>query len=323
MSPFLRMLRDEWLYLRYSRAPWVLMAVLLVMAATVGWNASTYARGAYRNYTRAFQEMRDSGENPEAMLTQPANIKMERSGDSEIAVTDNPIRSGFDEVTRTLQSVQPRVLVPNMLGAIALLIGPLAFSAWGVAFATYDYSNRTVKTRAINGSWPRAVLAKIIANAVTVGGVIVAVIAVVSVGARGLTYYATSYMVPNSQVFLAQARVSGEGGGNLLLQAAVTAFVAVVFSTLAFSGGIIFRRMWVPLGIVAAYNLVIPSLGRYDLKNATAVVVRSVFSIGSDLQIIQPVALDVWMAYAILAATFGIAVTVSLFAAKSQSKFVS
>jgi hypothetical protein len=321
MRPLFAMLRDELLYLRYSRAPLVLLAVLLAMAFLIGWNANASVRSAYLDYQQQRRTAAEAGQDPDAMLAKPVHTKVSASGDARVTETDNPVRQSFDEVAWALRDVAPSSLVPAALGAMAVLVGPLAFATWGVLFATYDYSNKTVKLRAANGSWPRAVLAKALANAVTVAAVVAAALLVLEVTAPVFDRYVMG-TVPGADAYLAHAH-TGATSSSVVAQYAVAVFVGVVFSTLGFCGGIIFRRPVVPLAIVVIYNLFVPSLGRYDLKNATAVVIRSVFAFAADLGIISPVPLGRGPAYAILAGLLVVAVAVSAGVAARQSKFVA
>jgi len=278
-------------------------------------------RGAYRDYQQQRRQAIEAGRNPDAMLSRPVHTRVTGSGATRLTQTDNPVRQSFDEVGRVLGAVAPARLVRTALGAMVLLVGPLAFATWGVVFATYDYSNKTVKLKAARGSWPLVILAKAIANAATVTVVLGVALAITEVTARVFNWYVTRSL-PDATAYVAQAR-SAVPPGSLAEQYAVAVFVAVVFSTIGFCGGILFRRALVPLAIVAIYNLFIPSLGRYDLKNATAVTVRGVFSFGSDLEVLSPTPPDPRAAAGVLVAVLAAAVVISLAAARGQSKFVT
>jgi len=320
MTRLSRMLGDEYVYLWYSLTPLVLLAVLLAMVCIDGWNADAAVRSAYRDYLQQRRSATEAGEDPDAMLSLPVHVRVTGSGDAQVTETDNPVRESLDALAGAVRSVRPGVFVPTALGTMTLLVGPLAFSVWGVALATYDYSNKTVKLKAARGPWPQVVGAKIVAGVTTMAAVVAVAVALSEAAAQVLWWYVLRG-VPGHDVSVRLGQPA-HSPTSLIAQYAVAVLVGAVFCTLGVCGGVVFRRSLIPLVIAAVYNLFIPSMGRYDLKNATAVVARGVFSFGRDSQIITPLPLEPALACGILWATLASATAVSLWAAARQSKVV-
>ncbi|MEI6222499.1 MAG: hypothetical protein WCP97_07070 [bacterium] len=321
MKKLLRVFVTDFRFFIHSKAIYVLLALLTIIAVGNALTSLDMLKQNLSNFERTKSEHVANGEDVEKALQDEVHIQENKQSDDSVLVEiDNPVKYDFIQAGRSLFVLTREYYVRNTLEQLIFLFGPIFFPLLGLWFATYEFSNKTVKIRAIQRSWQSTVLAKQIFLIVL--AVAVVCVYAITTGIVGIFIY--NYAVKNVSntgellqgvVFVSHA--------SLFVKILVSTFISSLLLLLGFSLGILFKKMAVPAGIILLYMLSFPIVGPYDLRSLIAVLGHEYFEFQGNFQ--YPLRGDasfmeaVWLLSLLFIALF----VLNLVIAKRQSKYIS
>lgn len=316
------MFRDELAYAFHSRALYVLLALMLLLAGFGAYSTFTRARSAILDYAQTRDEMAAQGVDVDEALTADLNVSQTQENGTTLVQVDNPVRYSYEEVVRSTAALAPADLASGSLATIAFLAGPLLFGLWGVFLATHDFVNKTVKVKAVYKDWRAVAVTKLSVGALGVIVTVVLVAAVATLAAGPLHQYAAS-IASEAVGGLPQAEVPAPAWGDLALQAGVAVMMGLLSLSIGFALGMVSRSPYVPIASVLVYNVFVPVLGRYDPKNLGLALGHAVFTSGGVLQLAPARPVPIGAASGLIAGLCIAAAAVAVASAHFQSKYVS
>lgn len=321
MKTKLKMLKNEVLYLLYSKIIFIFFVALMGVLLLNAYGTVHALKSAAKHFESTKQYYIKQGEDIEQVLKQDLNVKQEQDiGGGIVTYVDNPLRYDFEEVSRILSQLRPKNLSISILEMLTFLFGPFIFGLLGILLSTYDFRYKTVKVKSLKQSWRRNILIKQIVNVASVAVFVVGLFLVSRVLSEAIFAYAKSTVSNVNQYPLPEDAVLQSSVFTKLL---VSIFIGVLFSIIGFSFGLVFKSATPPMVILAVYHFFVPSLGKYDLKNLVSVTGHRFFEFNSDLFcLFQPVKVNSIIAIGILLLIVASLGFTNLVIARKQSKYV-
>jgi ABC-type transport system involved in multi-copper enzyme maturation permease subunit len=317
----LKTIKNEMLYLFYSKIFLVFFILLLAVLTLNAYGNINALKNAYNHYEGTKQYYLKQGENIDQVLKQKLNVQQEKSPDGTMTMNvDNPLRYEFEGVGKMLNILKPQNLTVSILEMLTFLFGPFIFGLFGVLLATYDFKNKTVKLKSLQQSWSSNILAKQLVSIISVAVLIVLLFLISRLISEFLYSYAKS-SIENASQFNIQEQAVWQS--NIFIKLLISIFMGSIFSTIGFTFGLIFKNAIAPVIVLAIYNFFVPNLGKYDLKNLVSVAGHRFFEFKSDMfRLFNPIELNSNVAITILIAIFVFLVFTNMVISKKQSKYM-
>jgi hypothetical protein len=304
-------LTAELTYLWYSKAAVVLLLVALIACGLYMRTTYVGLETARDEYLQARVSAESQGEDPDEALSMDLNVRTQQSGATTITEVDNPVRWKYEELGRALGRLSPTSLIAIALAAATFIIGPFLFGCWGVFVGSFDFASKTIKVKAPYFSWRMSVLGKVCASFMVVV-LVVLVCALVAWCAGALLSAHARGMLADADIQV--AATTTVSSASSVAQAAVSMLVGWLFAGIGLFFGLILRGNLIAYVVIVLYNLLVPRLGVYDLKNFVLALGQKYFVLPEGmLAQPKPISLTVvfLLVFAVLALSVGASVGVS------------
>lgn len=309
---------NEIKYQFYSKILIVITAfITLIMVFNIYSNMNNM-KNSYAQYQRSKDFYIQSGQDVKAALSSEAKVKeTENPNGTTVVQVDNVLKYDYDNVSRMISVNNPKYLIWQILEFSTFLIFPFIFGIYGVLIANYDLKFKTIKVKAVREEWYKVTLAKILSMIL---GILITLIISYSICifAGSLMYKNAIKDIPISEFNM----TIFSNPKNIFSAATLSGFLALLFALIGFTLTTIFKSSVIPIIIIVVYNMFIPSLGKYDLKNIISVIGHKYYSFQGTFKLLKPIEVSIGVSvFYIIFITFGF-VAASLILAKKQSKFI-
>lgn len=311
-------LQKELAYQYHAKVFFILVIPLLIVSSGIIYVQYKNAESSYQQFLKTESEYRELGIDVKKALDSPVNVTEGtlKSEDGDGEIVENILRYDYEQLILSLHLIQPKqsvVAAMEWMGFIAL---PLAFTLYAIYISTYDNRFRTVKVKAARYDWKMVLLAKQCSVYIVMLVTTAAVLCLAYLA--GLFFYALAART----IPVDQFTVSVPSKSNMLSQWFVVLAVSFIFATIGFYLGILFRSFITPALLYIIYTLLVPVLGKFDLKNLLANLGHAVFDFNGSFKLFTPETVEFIPIMLILLVFSGVFSVVAYYAAHRQSKYV-
>jgi hypothetical protein len=312
-----RILNKEIKYQIYAKVFGVVFFILLVFVLLNLYTNSNQLKSSYQLYQQSLQSYEVHGESIKDAMAAPSIVTEQSDGFGSNSMTvENTLRYDYDQTALLLFMNNPKNLPSQALELISFVIIPIVFGIYGTYLATYDHKYKTIKIKALQNNWVQVIISKQL-SVLGFSIVILPIILLCSYVFGWIVYPATVNGIPTDIFILEKTPVE-----NLLMQYLLCLTICNIFSTLGFLLGTALKSFIASSMIIIAYNVFIPVLGKYDLKNIIAVLGHKVFNFNGSFKLFEPKQTSLMEAslYVITVVVFSSAVT--YYISTRQSKYI-
>lgn len=307
------------MYQYFSR---ILFILVLIVSSLMIWNSfmlTKEVKSNYNLYLRTESEYKNDGIDIDKALKAPIQIDQKQSGNgNNIETIDNILRYDYENLTSSIYRIQPTQIVPSSLEWISFVFLPIIFTIYGVYIATYERKYKTLKIKSIQIDWKIILITKQISLYISTLIILTFSTLFSYISGRFL------YVMINKEIPMEQFQVfNAPADTNLFVQLIITLFITIIFSTLGFSFGIIFKGALIPILIFVAYNFATPILGTYDIRNMIAILGHQAFNFSGNFKLFTPSHLPVITAVLLLIGFILLLTMITYVIFSRQSKYMN
>lgn len=310
-------LTKEVRYLLLSRH-YIPVLLVPLLAVVIGLYMNTVlVKNNYDFYQSTYDAYLLHGADIEKSLGEAASATTNQNEDgSTVTVIDNSLRYAKDQTALSIYVTTPKYVTTQALELVASILLPLVFGTFAAYMATYDNKFKTIKIKAIQNDWTHVLTGK--QFAVALGCILTIMLLLIASYVIGLLLYpSVSEAVPVNEFPLPLI----PGGNNLGPQFAVSIFISLMYSSLGFLLGVIFKNVTVPALVLVAYHFFVPSLGLYDPKNLAMVLYNQVFMFYGSFKIVEPKDVSILVAIIGMMLVIVFSSVLSFYISTKQSKY--
>jgi hypothetical protein len=317
----LKTIRNEILYLLYSKKIFIFLIILFVALTICNCNEVNLLQHSYKEYLSVENYYIKQGDkNIQKYLNKDLNITHQESNGATITNVDNPLKYNFMLVGGYFKTLKPNNMTISLLELLTFFLGPFIFGLFGVLLATYDFKYKTIKLKSLQQSWSKNVLTKLLISIVCTATLIIFLFAISQLVSNFIYIYANT-IIPNSKQFT----ISDQNirANRIAIELLISIFICSMFSIIGFTLGLIFKSSTAPIIILAVYNFALPNLGKYDLKNLLSIIGHKYFEFDSNVfSLFTPVNINSIIAITILIAFYLLLICINIVVSKNQSKYI-
>jgi hypothetical protein len=231
----------------------------------------SYANQAKADYNSILEISIQEGADIDSVLNEEFSIdKTEVGLFTTSSVIDNPLAYYNDQIKRAFFAASPQYTLAQMGEASFLIIFPLLFGMIGAFIGSYDLTQKTIKLKGVRFSRFSIGLAKHLC--LFISALAVYIIALIIVKIMGVVMF--QYL---SRALGADGFAPLEQNGYLWLKLTFAYVIGFLFAEICLNVSMIFKRAVVGIVAVFLYLLLLPNLGRFDIKNAVHFLASKVY----------------------------------------------
>lgn len=280
MQNLLKEIYRELLYQWFSK---LIISVIVIVGILSIINIYSLNHGIYNKYSlfrQTLEQYENDGVDIESKLKEDYEIKIINENNEEI---DNALRYDYEQVKIAINAITPCNTINNILSYLTFVYFPIIFGIYGVLVGTYDYKNKTLKLKSILSNYKEIFLSKQISIIITVMITIMTSIIISYIG----HWIAYNAIINANELgeFISDSRNIFY---NPIKQVLFSLIVSIIFSNIGFILGCITKNVLMSSLIIVIYNIMIPSLGKYDLTNLIANIGSRLFQFNSLFTLFKP-----------------------------------
>ncbi|MGO4529485.1 hypothetical protein AB4Z30_10425 [Paenibacillus sp. 2TAF8] len=305
--------KKEIKYQWYSRIIWITMIISISISLLNIYGLKSKAASSYDLYVRTYNLYKEEGMDVDKMLDMPINI----SGTGSEQVVDNPVRLRLEEAATSINHLTINSIVTNTLEWMTFVFFPLIFAIYSIFIASYDYKYKTVSIKATLMAPSQLITSKILS--IFLGVLVVFVVTLFSSLITGVIFHnqVISGIAEQTLTRFDNAIVPN----NLTLQILFSLLVSLIFASIGFFMGILFKSALLPVILFFVYDFIIPVLGRYDVRNLISVIAHDIFEFKGRFQLFKPTPVSEVTSFIILIIVFALSIFLSYASFNKQSKY--
>lgn len=257
----------------YNKSIFIVTLLTILTFLIVNYNMLEKFNSNLKLYNYTVAEMKENGEDIEELMNQEVNVFEEVMEDGGVQqYIDNPLKYDYDNLKNSLTSISGINIIIGLLENSTLVFLGLIGGIYMVYVITYEFSEKTIKTRLLIDNPSRLLLSKIIT-----GILIISVVYFSSLLVSGcISYEWSEYVIRSSNVDIEPI----EFGADKILGCVMTSYlITLMFSIFGCAIGLLLRKMSLSILSFLVLHLVVPSMGKYDYKN----LILSIFSCSFEL----------------------------------------
>lgn len=262
-------LKRELLYQWFSKLILFIFCTLTVLVVINVFSLQSSIKSKYSLYNKTTQQYIADGIDIETALSENYNIEVK----DNIEEIDNILRYDYDNLIFSIAQVNPKNTINTILSFISFIFIPLIFGIYGVILGNYDYKYKTLKLRNILSDCTNYLLSKqIIILIISVSSIIFAI---------GISFifntilYKSILINPLITKFITNEAIVPVT--QSLLQIIFAIIISIIFANIGFILSLLTKKLLLSSLIIVFYNLIIPPLGIYDLKNLIITIGNNLF----------------------------------------------
>ncbi|MEJ8548200.1 hypothetical protein [Brevibacillus borstelensis] len=301
-------------YQVYSHVLTVVLIISIALSIVNLYGLMKKADSSYTLYLKTYAGYEQQGMDVEEMLKAPLSV--DKTGHLEMI--DNPIRYNYEETASALRLLKSENIMTQTLEWMSFIFFPLIFALYGIYISAYDYKYRTIKAKIVRTRWDKLLTAKLLSLYLSGLFIILCTLAV-SYAASFWFYQQVVEHIPVEQFSHAELPPAK----NVVPQFLLSIGASFLFATIGFILGLLFRGFAVPMIIFFVYDLIVPVLGAYDIRNLIAVIAHELFDFKGRFQLFTPLPVPSFAAIALLFVAFIISLAGSYLLFLRQGKYTS
>lgn len=319
MQNILNNLKKELMYQYFSR---IFFIITLLISALMIWSLfmqTTQTKDKYNLYLRTEAEYKKDGIDIEKALKSPMKIdeNTESNGDKS-EVIENILRYDYESLSYSIYAIKPNQILSTSLEWVSFIFLPMIFMIYGIYIATYDRKYKTLKIKSIQYNWKHLIISKQLS--MYISGFIMLTISFLSSYIVGRIFYIMiTKEIPVEQ--FQPAKIPSDK--NIFIQCGMIFFIVIIFSTLGFCLGVLFKGILIPTLIFVLYNFAIPILGVYDIRNMIAVLGHQVFNFLGNFKLFIPSDMPIGIASLLLISFVLLLTLITYVVFGKQSKYIT
>lgn len=276
-------IKSELYYGIYSQIYIVVALILLAIATIIIYSNCNQIVNAYHSYRKTEEYYNANHIDIEDALSDEYTYNSSKDGEGEIENIENPLRYYRELIGINAYIASPSYAIPSVLEYASCLFFPLLFGILGIITGTYDTKYKTKRIKAIRLSKSKIIASKQIALIIS-SILIVAVVLFAS--------YLISFLL--NKMVLANVPLQNfdihtiETKSPMIMKIMYGMGIALLFSEIGLFAGTILKGAVIPIIILFSYSLMIPNLGRYDLKNIMLFSAQNVYDYSGSFAINKP-----------------------------------
>ncbi|WP_427182067.1 hypothetical protein [Paenibacillus sp. TC-CSREp1] len=305
--------KKELKYQWYSRIIWITMIISVFISLLNIYGLKSKASSSYDLYVRTYNLYKEEGMDVDKMLDMPINI----SGTGNEQVVDNPVRLRLEEAATSINHLTINSIVINTLEWMTFVFFPLIFAIYSIFIASYDYKYKTVSIKATLMAPSQLITSKILS--IYLGVLIVFVVTLITSLITGVIFHNQIISeIPEQTLTRFDYAIVPN---NLMLQILFSLLVSLIFASIGFFMGILFKSALLPVILFFVYDFIVPVLGKYDLRNLVSVIAHDIFEFKGRFQLFKPTPVSEVTSFTILIIVFALSIFLSYVSFNKQSKY--
>lgn len=258
-------IRYEIDFIKYTKLiRYMIFAIVIVFVLNINTLNKTF-NVLNKTFQSTVKEVEKNGDDVEKLLNDDFYVREVIQEDGSILLQiDNIVRYDYEQLKLQYDKMQPTNIFFEVLKNSTLIFLPIIAGLFAIYISTYEFSSNTLKTRILNGTTETVFLSKVLSTVIvfTIVFVLSAIIGLfISVVWSSIVNLGIdiSFILPKQSLFNIVI--------NTFKALLIAYLISIVFLVIGFGLGIISSRFSVALGIFLLYHLVVPNLGKYDIKN--------------------------------------------------------
>ncbi|MGQ8870721.1 hypothetical protein [Paenibacillus sp. TSA_86.1] len=306
--------KKELKYQWYSRIIWITMIISVFISLLNIYGLKSKAESSYDLYVRTYNLYKEEGMNVDKMLDMPINIS---GTGTEQEVVDNPVRLRLEEAVTSINHLTINSIVTNTLEWMTFVFFPLIFAIYSIFIASYDYKYKTVSIKATLTAPSQLITSKILS--IFLGVLVIFIITLISSLITGFFFY--NQIISGIEEQTLTRFDNAILPNNLTLQILFSLLVSLIFASIGFFMGILFKSALLPVILFFVYDFIIPVLGKYDLRNLISAIAHDIFEFKGRFQLFKPTPVSEVTSFIILIIVFALSIFLSYASFNKQSKY--
>ncbi len=314
-NSFLSSVSKELKYQSYSKVLWISLVVALFISTINLYGLKTNIESAYDLYLKTKVVYTEEGVDVEKMLSEPINFTME--GNSQ--TTDNPVRYQFNKVADTISLLNGKAIITQTLEWMNFVFFPLIFGLYSINTSTYDYRFGTINIKSVRYKRSILITSKLVSS--YLGIILIFGLTLMYSYVFGIIMHnQATHMIISEDLARFEYKANNN---NLSIQLLFSIGICILFSTIGSFFGFLFKSTITATIVFFTYDLLVPVLGNYDLRNLISVIAHKLFDFNGRFQLFNPMPVPTQTAIIILLFFYLIILALSYVLFSKQSKYNS
>lgn len=257
----------------YNKSIFVVFFLMILSFLIVNYNMLGKFKTDLEMYARTYEEMEACGENIDELLSQEANVMEEiTSKDTVQQLIDNPLRYDYDNLINSYTYIKGANIIVGLLENSTLIFIGLLAGIYMIYLITYEFSEKTIKTRLLMDKPIRLLLSKLLSG-ILIFTVIYFLALLIS---WCISFVWSEYTLSSIDVDIEYIKF---GFDKVMMSVFISYLISFLFLIMGFAIGLLLRKMSLSILTFLVLHLIAPSVGKYDYKN----LILTIFSSGFEL----------------------------------------
>lgn len=235
--------------------------------------------------------------------------------DGNSTITSNPLKEDFIALSVSIQNLNSANMISNSLEYFIFVFGTILFGVYAAYVATYDFKYRTHKTFSVKYKQPELLSGKLLSIFLVLAGSL-CLLGASAYAVSPLLKYLVRKTVPTEKFVIPDLACEKDIVLQLLFALALLGFYMIV----SFAAGYLIKNMLPVTIFLFLYTLLIPVLGKYDIKNICSFFASKIFSFQARFVIFEPAKISPSLGLGIAACILALAFF-TMFAASKRSQY--
>lgn len=279
MKNSMEITKKELLYQIRSKNLFIVTILTMVITLFHLYGLCANVTNSYHTYLQTEQMYKDNGMDIISALEEENYTVV--NGNSQI--TSNPLKEDFVNLAVSIQNLDRENIISTSLEYFIFVFGTLIFGIYAAYVATYDYKYKTHKFFSIKYKQREIVTGKLLS---------VLIVLLFSLFLMSILSYIASpvlkYLVGRSVPVDKYVIPGMSYDTNLALQLCFTIAFLGFYIVISYTVGLLFKNMFPITIFLLLYTLLIPVLGKYDIKNIFSFFAHKIFAFKARFAAFQP-----------------------------------
>lgn len=303
--------KKEIFYQLKSKCLVIFFLIIITIVSLHLYGLCTNVINNYHRYLQTEQMYKDNGIDIIEALKETNYTVV----DGNSSVSSNPLKEDFVTLAISIQNLNHHNIISNTLEYFIFVFGTLMFGIYSAYVATYDYKYKTHKFFSIKYKQYEILTGKFLSIFLVLLGSLF-LIGAISYFTSPLLKYFVKKSVPIEKYIIPGLSYDC----SLTLQILFTIALLGFYIIISYSIGFLLKSMFPITIFLLLYTLLIPVLGKYDIKNICSFFAHKVFTFKARFVVFQP--LKISPVYGIIVITLMVLFAcIILFATSQRSAY--
>ncbi|MEC0275313.1 hypothetical protein [Peribacillus frigoritolerans] len=285
--------------LKFQHYSKILIILFISISLFSIWNLYSQKLTAeynYKLYLQSVDKYANTDESLKEALNSPIDVQsLEGEDNTNGEIVSNIVRYDYESVASSVNNLKMERIGSITLEWLTFVFFPFFFGMFGIYIGTYDLKYKTIKIKAVQQNFFLLLFSKQLSMYLS---------AIIILSSSLLVSYVTgsiflkmlSDRIPFSE-FQLNIQTPDD---NMFLQFLLSLSVAIIYSTLGFYLGLLFKGIIGPTILLISYNFILPVFGEYDLRNLIAVLAHKIFSFTGNFKLFEPKDVSTTLVFSLL-----------------------